>query len=280
LQFAPDEVARWCDWPVCHADLAARKAELIKNEDRLLENLTADSKWCDPLIAGYWIWAASCWIGAGLTRSNQTPHLADKGKGVHSGRPHLGHKGSGVHSKRPEIGNKGKGVHKSLWTASVDMGKSVQEPYNINIYTCFRELSERLRYVRIVCGDWSRVCGGNWQDSHWQNVGIFFDPPYGVQDRAEVYQVDSRTIAKDVQIWAIERGKRQSYKIVYAGYEGECDDLKTAGWTLKTWKTGGGYAGTAGKNKNTQGKENSKREQLWFSPFCIKDKQKLLWELL
>jgi DNA adenine methylase len=40
LKFNPDEVAKWCDWPVNHADLSARKKELIKNEDRLLQNLT------------------------------------------------------------------------------------------------------------------------------------------------------------------------------------------------------------------------------------------------
>jgi DNA adenine methylase len=71
IQFSPDETARWCDWPVNHADLSARKKELIKNEDRLLENLIADPEWHDPKMAGYWIWAASCWIGSGLTQSGK-----------------------------------------------------------------------------------------------------------------------------------------------------------------------------------------------------------------
>lgn len=30
LQFSPDETAKWCDWPVNHADLSARKKELLK----------------------------------------------------------------------------------------------------------------------------------------------------------------------------------------------------------------------------------------------------------
>lgn len=55
LQFAPDAVAKLCDWPVNHADLAARRKELIKNEQRLLDHLLADPAWHDPVLAGYWI---------------------------------------------------------------------------------------------------------------------------------------------------------------------------------------------------------------------------------
>ena len=83
IQFSPHETAKWCDWPVNHADLAARKKELLKNESRLLENLIADPKWHDPLLAGYWIWAASCWIGSGLTSLGQRPHVSNGGMGVH-----------------------------------------------------------------------------------------------------------------------------------------------------------------------------------------------------
>mgnify|MGYP001611645972 FL=1 len=57
LQFSPDETARWCDWPVNHADLSARKSKLIANEKNLLENLIKDDEWHDPKMAGYWIWA-------------------------------------------------------------------------------------------------------------------------------------------------------------------------------------------------------------------------------
>ena len=174
LQSAPDEVAKCCDWPVNHADLSARKRALIANETRLLENLIADEKWCDPVLAGYWIWAASCWIGSGLTCKNAIPAVGCGPMGVHK------------ISKIPHIS---------------DAGKGVQDPYNTNIYEWFRALSERLRYVRVVCGDWARVCGGNWQD----NLGIcgmFFDPPYGVTDRDKsVYRHDLTTVAKDVEDW-------------------------------------------------------------------------------
>lgn len=224
LQSNPDEVAKWCDWPVNHADLSARKMRLIENEGRLLENLIADETWYDAKMAGYWIWAASCWIGSGLTRISQIPHLTGTGMGV-------------------------------------------QDIYNENIYKLFRQLSERLRYVRVVCGDWKRVCGGDWQDG-FGDVGIFFDPPYAVEDRDKVYHCDDTTIvANEVRQWCLERGSRSTYRIVLAGYE-EHNELADHGWTFYHWKTRGGYGNIARNNGDSRGKDNRHREVLWFSPYC------------
>jgi DNA adenine methylase len=244
LQFSPDETARWCDWPVNHADLTARKAELIRNEARLLENLAADTKWHDPVLAGYWIWAASCWIGAGLTRPGQIPHISSVGMGVHTRGP------------RPDIGKAGMGV---------------QEPYNTNIYAWFRRISERLRYVRVVCGDWTRVCGGDWQNL-LGTVGIFFDPPYAVADRVQnIYHHDSQTVGKDVESWCLERGRRPDYRIVVAGYECEYPSLVSDGWHQKAWKAMGGYANLSrGADPEERGKKNRERETLFISPHCLK----------
>jgi DNA adenine methylase len=243
LQFAPDEVARWCDWPVNHADLSARKKTLVKNESRLLENLIADEKWYDAVMAGYWIWAASCWIGSGLTSIGKRPHVSNSGTGIHA----IG--------KRPHVSTGGKGV---------------QEPYNTNIYTWFRELSERLRYVRVVCGDWTRVCGGNWQ-INCGVCGIFFDPPYGVKDRdTDLYHIDSTTVAEDVMAWCAERGKRETYRIVIAGYE-EYEPLLKNGWRYIQWSSKGGYSNLG----NGRRKINRHRERLYFSPHCIQSGNEL-----
>ena len=257
IQFSPDETAKWCDWPVNHADLCARKAALIKNENRLLENLIADDKWHDPVMAGYWIWAASCWIGSGLTRPNAIPHVGHAGIGVHAGqRSHVSKQPMGVH----KITERGFGT---------DSEKSGTDAYNINIYKWFRQLSERLRYVRVVCGDWKRVCGGNWQDNMGV-VGIFFDPPYGVEDRcADIYAQDSTSVAPDVRAWCLARGNRPTYRIVLAGYFEEHQELLEHGWTVKRWKACGGY-GTNSRNGESQGQKNRVREALFLSPHCIK----------
>lgn len=248
LKFDPDEVAKWCDWPVNHAELSSRKKRLLENEDRLLENLIADDEWFDVKIAGYWIWAASCWIGSGLTRLGQIPYISHGGKGVHAlgQRPHIGDCGNGVHA----LGGR-----------------------NHNIYDWFVRLQDRLRYVRVVCGDWTRVCGGDWQDNIG-TVGIFFDPPYGVQDRdTNVYHHDSTSLAADVCHWALERGSRESYRIVIAGYD-EHADLLEHGWRMKLWKANGGY-GNLGK-KTRRGAENAHRECLYFSPHCLENREMAL----
>lgn len=275
INFHPDETAKWCDWPVNHADLMARRRVLLANEQHLLDNLVKDDMWCDVKLAGYYIWAASCWIGSGLTCPNAIPHLGHAGAGVHKQsltgkRPHLADAGMGVHKQsltgqRPHLGDAGKGVHKQSLT--VDSTQDLGAPYKPGIYAWFRRLSERLRNVRVVCGDWTRVCGGDWQDK-MGDVGIFFDPPYTDDKRdGGVYHCESQAVELDVAKWCLERGNRPTYRIVLACYS-DHQDLIKAGWTVKNWKTGGGYGNTARDNKQTQGKENAKRELLYFSPGC------------
>lgn len=229
-------MAKWCDWPVNHADLAARRRELIKNEGRLLENLVKDEKWHDPVMAGYWVWAASCWIGSGLTR------VSKGGTGVHAiGQiPHIGHGGKGV-----------------------------QDPFNTNTYATMRALSERLRYVRVVCGDWTRVCGGKWQ-TFMGTCGMFFDPPYSVEDRyTEIYHHDSTTVGKEVEKWCLERGADSDMRIVVAGYSDEYKSLVENGWTTYSWWANGGYANAAREGSTAIGKANRGRETLFLSPHCV-----------
>ena len=173
----------------------------------------------------------------------------------------MGASGAGVHAlgRRPHVG------------ASGAECADVRAPYNTNVYAWFRRLSERLRYVRVVCGDWSRVCGGNWQDNA-PPVGIFLDPPYSIEDRDQgIYQVESRTVAQEVVTWALGRGDRQSYRIVVAGYEGEHTRLDAASWCRHQWNATGGYGKLARSGDNTRGLDNRHRECLWFSPHCQND---------
>jgi len=250
IHLSPDETAKWCDWPVNHADLSARKRKLIANEEYLLENLIIDDEWHDPKLAGYWIWAASCWIGSGLTRLGQIPHVGDGGMGVHAiGQiPHVG-----------------------------DGGADLSEPYNTNIYKWFRALSERLRYVRVVCGDWTRVCGGKWQEK-CGTCGIFFDPPYSdkAERKSDLYNEDDLDVAHKVRDWCIERGGNKTYRIVLAGYFEEHEELLNYGWTYHSWKAHGGYANIG--NGDTAGKENKHKETLFFSPHCISSTDNTLFE--
>ena len=282
LQVDPDAVAKWCDWPVNHADLIARKIRLHANRIHLLENLCKDETWFDAKLAGYWIWMASCSVGDGFSLSpNQRPDLGH-GVGVHAqgSIPNIGGGGMGVHkmgerpnianSSRPHFSTRGMGVHSGNNQFLTNEMEDVCKPYNTHIYTWFRKLSERLRYVRVVCGDWTRVCGGDWQAN--QGIcGIFFDPPYAVDDRCTyVYgDNDSTTVANDVRVWCIERGARKDYRIVLAGYE-EHEELIKYGWRVQSWSATGGYANQSKKGgKKETGDENRHREMLYFSPNCL-----------
>jgi site-specific DNA-adenine methylase len=264
IQFDHAEVAKWCDWPVNHVDLCARRKELIKNERRLLDNLIDDPEWYDPKLAGYWIWAASCWIGSGLTYNKvekcktnleKRPHITNTGTGVHKisiGQiPHIANTGTGVHKisigQIPHISNTGSQIHQS----------------NTNIYDWLHNLSDRLRRVRVVCGDWSKVCSGNWLDNNG-DVGIFFDPPYGEKANRKkgLYHCDNLSVADDVRVWCVDQGKKKSHKIVLAGYFEEHKLLLDHGWKSYAWTAQGGYSN---KGKN----DNRKKETLFYSPHCL-----------
>jgi site-specific DNA-adenine methylase len=233
IKFAPDEVAEWCDWPVNHADLVARRKRLLENEEMLLSKLVDDDMFYDAKLAGYWVWAASCWIGAGLTRPNARPHLTCD---------------QGILSKIPHI---------------IDDRGIVTVTGN-GVYDWLRFLSARLRHVKVVCGDWTRVCGGNWQANN-NPVGMFFDPPYATEGRDEaIYHKESLTVAKDVEKWVLKRGDDKRYRIVLAGYDDEYASLVEAGWRVHAWSAQGGYGGG-----DTRGDVNRHRERLYISPHCL-----------
>ncbi len=303
LQLDPDAVAKVCDYPVNHADLMARRRVMIANQDRLLDNLVKDDEWYDAKLAGYWVWAASCWIGSGLTRPNAIPDITNK-KGVHKQsltgkRPHTAHGGHGVHSqsggrynigqipsvrddkginnqipllnhetgvcRRPDLCSHG--VHKISIAEDPNPILDVRDPYTPGLWSWFRQLSERLRRVRVVCGDWTRVCGGDWQDDRG-TCGIFYDPPYGeaANRDKEIYQEDSLEVAAAVREWCRERAERKTYRIVLAGYYEEHESLLNDGWTVHRWSAHGGFA-NKGKGKGP-GSVNRHREALFFSPHC------------
>lgn len=294
----------------------------------------------DEVARRFWIWAASCWIGEGLTRPVAVPDITNA-KGVHAAgpgapqkRPHLGHgrgvcqlgarpqvgvQGAGVHvvgqipeirddvgvhqqrpqvtensgintqipslrddrgintdpplrvediCRRPSFGPMGAhGVHRiSLFEESTE-ALDVRDPYTPGLWVWFRQLAECLRRVRVVCGDWTRICGGDWQDDRG-TCGIFFDPPYSAAAGRDprIYQEESLTVANDVREWCRTRAARKTYRIVLAGYFEEHECLLEEGWTVHRWSAHGGFA-NRGKSK-TQGAVNRHKEALFFSPHC------------
>ena len=137
-----------------------------------------------------------------------------------------------------------------------------------NIRDWFAELSDRLRRVRVVCGDWKRVCGGEWRTYRNDTCGMFFDPPYGAAATRDkrLYRHDSENLAGEVREWCLARGEDCQYRIVLAGYYEEHVELLNHGWTVERWSTRGGYG-----NQNSAKNVNRWREALFYSPHCQRE---------
>lgn len=127
-------------------------------------------------------------------------------------------------------------------------------------------LSERLRRVRVCCGDWARVVGPA-VTTCIGTTGVFLDPPYhgAGAERARVYNTDEDQIFEEVHAWAVANGDNPDLRIALCGYEGA--HAFPAGWTELTWKASGGYGNSA------RGRKNRARERIWFSPHCIDAEQ-------
>jgi hypothetical protein len=133
-------------------------------------------------------------------------------------------------------------------------------------------LAERLKMVRVCCGDWRRVTGGKSGDSlkHFFASGnrcaVFLDPPYSTEANRNMtlYREDCGDVAHDVREWAISQGHDKRLRIALCGYDGE--HVMPDDWTVLEWKARGGYGNQS--KEGTDGKENCKRERIWFSPHC------------
>jgi len=253
LQADPEAVAHHADWPVNEADLHARHLWLVNTARERVERLRAEPEFYDAKVAGWWVWGCCQWIGSGWCHHpewEQLPHLGNAGRGVHRPSqqlPHLGNAGMGVHRPSQQLPHLG------------DAGRAD------GIYEYFAALSDRLRRVRVCCGDWSRVCGPTPTVKQGL-TGVFLDPPYADEaDRKDgLYAVDSLSIAYDVREWAIANGDDPRLRIALCGYEGEHE--MPDDWIVVAWKAKGGYGS---QSENGKGRENAGRERIWFSPNCL-----------
>lgn len=252
LKFAPDATADHADYPVSEIDLHARHLELVQRESEVRAKLEADPRWCDPELAGWWIWGASQWIGGGwCSRRERTtwrsrPSLGDSARGINDPL--------GTWQQRPHLTGRGNGAH------ALNAGYRIRE--------WFAELSSRLRRVRIVCGDFARVLTKSPLRVEGSNVaGVFLDPPYSHDLRdGDLYAHEDDDAHVRARDWAIENGDNLRLRIVLAGLEGEHD--MPAGWRCGAWNAPNGLGLKSG---------NRHRERLWFSPACLGARQPSLW---
>ncbi len=261
LQNDADGVAEHADNPVNEADQHARHLWLVSQEE-FRERMKVDPEYYDSKIAGWWVWGQCIWIGSGWC-AKQLPHLGDAGTGVHRKRPHLGNAGKGVNRQLPHLGDAGKGVECLSDPTSGTLSRQQLHAY-------MRALAERLRRVRVCCGDWSRICGPS-PTVKLGTTAVFLDPPYANEaDRQDdLYASDSGTVAHEVREWALANGDDPRMRIALCGYDGE--HAMPSSWEAVNWKARGGY-GSQGEGR---GRDNSKREMVWFSPHCLRPQDNL-----
>ena len=260
----PDAVADAADWPVSEVDQHARHAWLIRQQTDLTARLMGDPDYYDAKVAGWWLWGICQYIGSGWCSGQGPWHSVDgrlvkgaaAGNGLWSQRPHLGNAGMGINRKLPHLGNAGRGQC-AEWTA--------------HLHEMIGALRDRMRRVRVCCGDWRRVCGPT-PTVKLGTTAVFLDPPYQMDGRDDVYdQHDAHPdganseVFYDVVTWAIAQGDDPRMRIAVCGYAES--GLFPASWDAVPWKARGGYGNQA--DATGRGRANSHREVVWFSPQCL-----------
>jgi len=280
----PEAVAHHADWPCNEADLFARHGWLVRQRERLRAGLECPDFY-DAKIAGWWVWGACNWIGSGwcggdgpwiwdgerLVDRRKLPHLGDAGMGINRQLPHLGNAGKGINRKLPHLGDAGKGINRKLPHLG-DAGKGINRklPHlgdagkdrRAFIAGWFNALYDRLRHVRVACGDWRRVVAESVTVRHGE-TGILFDPPYASGEMDYGAGGMGLGIAEEVRAWCAKNGADRRLRIVLCGHAGEHAALCAAGWTEHRWTARKGYAAT------DEARANSLGETVWASPHCV-----------
>ncbi len=264
LAAEPDEVARLAaGWPVNEALLTSVHLHLVQQRTQMTERIMADPFYYDVQVAAWWLWGVCQYIGADWT-SGIGPYTGGRGPSISNGGTE-----PGVYRKTPMIGggHPGKGIHRRRRGLTRDLLTSTVEEVAKDAVT----IANRLRNVRVACGDWSRVVGQAAEPNRGHFTGIFLDPPYDPSERrSDLYAVEStrtQPVHEEVRTWALAHGEDTNKRIVYCGYSTPTEDdlFRQAGWTPIRWKAAGGY-GLVGDNR---ARGNAAREIMWCSPNCL-----------
>ena len=226
IQADPEGVAKHADHPSLESDLHARHRWLWERKDMLQARLESDPDWYDAKMAGWWIWGMSNFFsGAWCTGIPRRCKLLCTG------------------------GNTGGGIM-----------RVTKEPY---AWMC--ELQDRLKRVRVLCGDFKRALTPSVTINYrgGSPTGVFLDPPYDHEGRdSRVYGAeDSPDVFQEALDWAIANANENT-RIIVAGYDSR---PMPTGWREVEWQGHGGH----GRRRDEGANVNKNRERLWLSPHCV-----------
>jgi hypothetical protein len=258
IQRDPEAVCAAADNPVNEADLHARHTWLHRQAERI-EALKTDPDFCDARVAGFWAWGLSSWIGDNFCRPKpqaSVPHLGNPGKGVNRKIPHLRNPGVGVNRQIPHLGN-AQELNAGFAIGEESKGGCADRQAALLAY--FLTIADRLRGVRVCCGDWTRVMGPSVTFRHGLTA-VLLDPPYDVDGTD--FGESSSGISTAARDWARANQDNPDLRIALCGYEDETHGSALPGWECVAWKPGGGY-------NNLGDGANRQRERIYFSPHCL-----------
>jgi len=238
LQADADAVAHYAEYPPSEPDLHARHAWLVDQRTELTARVEGDPEYYDPKIAGWWVWGLCLWIG-GRWCSGNGPWVRVDGQLLH-----LSHAGRGVPRQLLHLSHAGRGVHR--------------QSQDLRAY--LHQVADRLRNVRMCCGDWSRVVS---RSVTWRQglTGVVLDPPYSHEERySQLYRIEE-DVGGAVRAWALANGGNPLLRIVLCGYDTEHSMPGT--WRSVSWTGKGGLGNQRASNTNRT------RETLWLSPHCL-----------
>ena len=242
MKYMPDETAEFATHPTIQVDLEARRRFLSREAARLdVEKLLDDPEWCDPRIAGYWVWCASNAISM-----NQELGSHYQNSGINMG-------------SSPSI------------THTPGSGHGVQLTKRSSAYIVehMRLIASRLRKTHILCSNWETCVSDTklGQVGHkYSTASVFLDPPYNTKTRRKgLYARDSFDVANDVMEWCIEHGDNPNLRIALCGLRDDYDMPDS--WEVVEWTHD--YNVMGGKTKPSDRGEHKRIETIWFSPHCV-----------
>ncbi len=283
VQADPDAVTYYTDYPINETDLYARHKWLVTEGRKIVNHkvLSDDPDYYDAKVAGWWVWGMSQWIASGWCEVgaesvDPTGFVLDgsgSAEDVPELRPDLTFKGTNltdnreVSQTRPQLTSKnGTVAHMIAGDVSQIKPRLTGDGEGINARSrtgelgqYIRSLQDRLRRVRVCCGDWKRVLTPAVTTGNGVTA-VFLDPPYSFAERAAVYSVDS-DVAHEVRAWALANGENPKLRIALCGYFEEHEQYMPANWMRLRWKASGGYA-----KAGNRAAANAYRETVWFSP--------------
>src|SRR3990167_986445 len=257
LRADPAAVAQHADYPIIEQDLEARHLWLVQQRRELYDKL-GDPDFFDAKIAGWWVWGLSCWIGGGWC-AGDGPWVLDAQKRIVKSLK-IKSAGGGISRRHPVL-SCNQGIHRKRVFLDHEVGVNRRFPPVNGLSNYLRELSHRMRRVKVCGGDWGRVCTPCVVGTGL--TAIFFDPPYTADAGRdpEIYAVEDLSVGHAVAQWCAAQTDNKNLRLALCGYEGE---YALPGWRCHTWQAQGGHA-----NRAAAGASNNRhRERIWFSPSC------------